>query len=457
MSGLQHILTSLVAYVVAISLLVAVHEYGHFWVARRVGIKVLRFSIGFGKVIWKRVGRDGVEYALSAIPLGGYVRLLDERDGTVNAADLPQAFNRQAFWKKVLVLAAGPGFNFLFAIVAFWVIFMAGVADIKPMIGEVKPGSIAANAGLRANDTIVKVGEQRVGGMSTAIEKLVDELLNDDVIKLQVLGEDGASRNLTMQVQGRSRELTEPNALLNGLGFNIWTPPTPAILSVVTADGPAARAGLQAQDKLTSFDGIEIASFDQLSTLIHEHADRQIAIEYERDGSKHVATVILGHTTVNGSTRGVLGVGAMPVPMPESMRVIETRSALDALPAAVAETGSKIAFTFKIIWKLIVGLLSVKSISGPVGIASMAGQVVQYGVIASLTFLAVISVSVGVLNLLPIPMLDGGQIVHQLVELLNGGPVSERTQVLFQQIGIVLLVLLVGLVTYNDIITTSHT
>jgi regulator of sigma E protease len=448
---IQHFFTSLAAYLVGISLLVAIHEFGHFWVARRVGIKVLRFSIGFGRVLWKRLGRDGVEYAISAIPVGGYVKLLDEREGNVSPQDLPFAFGRQAVWKRILVLFAGPAFNFIFAVIAFWCVFMLGVNDIKPVIGEIKADSIVSRAGLRSSDTIVQVGSKRVSTATESLEQLLDQVIDNGSIEMHVVGADQIERTLWLEAQGKSRELTEPNALLTGLGFDFWKPTERSVIAGVAPNRPAARAGLLAGDQIVSIDGIAVEKFDELAKLIHERPDRDVMVQYVRAGNTYSVSVKIEGSVVDGRTQGLMGIQAVP----EGMLVRYQRSPLQALPAAVIETANKIAFVFKSIVKLVTGHISVKSISGPIGIASVAGQVVHYGLVSILTFLALISISVGVLNLLPIPMLDGGQIVQQIVELLNRGPVSERAQVVFQQIGIVLLVLLTGLAIYNDI--TRHT
>ena len=451
MSTIGNFLTSALTYILAISLLVAVHEFGHFWVARRLGIKTLRYSIGFGRVLWSRYGKDGTEYAVSAIPLGGYVRMLDERDSQVAEIDLPRAFNRQPVWKRVAVLFAGPAFNFLFAVVAYWVLFVAGVPGLTPVVGTVESGSLAASAGLRADDRIVSVAGRQTPTREAALEGILDALLNDGVVNMHVVGTDRSERDVTLYAEGRSRELTEPNALFDGLGFDFWTPKSPPVLGAVSSDGAAAQAGLQAGDRILKFDGVEIASFEQLAGIIAELPGKTVQVEYEHDGVASTMSVQLGTAEVSGRRIGVLGVSWTRAPFPESMQVVQQDPPFAALGKAFTETGAKIAFTFKIVWKLIVGEVSVRSISGPIGIAAVAGAAVHYGFTVFVSLLAVISISVGALNLLPVPILDGGQIVYQLAELLKGGPVSERAQLLGQQVGIVLLVLLMGLALFNDL------
>jgi len=449
---MTNFLISIPAFIIGISILVAVHEFGHFWVARRLGIKTLRFSIGFGRVLWSRFGKDGTEYALSAIPLGGYVRMLDERDGNVAAVDLPRSFTHQPVWKRIAVLLAGPGFNFLFAIVAYWILLMAGVPGVKPVIGEVAEHSIAAAAGLRAEDIVVAVGGKPTKTQGVFIERLLGDLIGDGIVSLEVVGRDGSTREVQLNAVGRTRELTQPNALLSGLGFDFWSPPTPSVIASVEAGGAAAKAGLIAGDKIVSFDGVPVADFAMLTKLIEKRMRQDVVIDVLRNGESISLPATVGEKTRNGQVVGRLGIGSgSRAALPDSMRSLQRESLFAALPLAMAMTWDKTALTFKFLWHLISGDVSLKSISGPVGIAAVTGLAVQIGVLASIEVLALISISIGALNLLPVPILDGGQIVYQLAELLKGGPVSERAQLLGQQVGIVLLVLLMGLALFNDL------
>jgi len=455
MTGFSNFLVSALTYIVAISILVAVHEYGHFWVARRLGIKVLRFSIGFGRVLWSRYGKDGTEYALSAIPLGGYVRMLDERDlqnaGQVSEQDRAFAFNRAPVWKRIAVMFAGPGFNFLFALVAYWALFMTGVPGLTPVVGEVKPNSLAADAGLRPDDTIVRVGDHSVATREATMLAILQELLDDGIVQLRVLGKDGGEREANLQATGRSRELTEPNALSAGLGFDFWYPQASSVLAEVVPGDAAAKAGLLADDRILEFDGEPVTNFETLSALIRARPGKQVVVHVQRGEQRVNLELTVRSEAANGTNVGKIGVRPRAEKVPEAMQVLHREGPIAALASAGAETWNKTQFTFKIIWHLVTGKVSLKSISGPVGIASVAGTVVQYGFFASLSFLAIISISVGVLNLLPVPILDGGQIVYQLAELLKGAPVSERAQILGQQVGMVLLALLMGLALFNDL------
>jgi regulator of sigma E protease len=443
MSKLNDLLFALPAFIIGISILVAVHEFGHFWVARRLGIKTLRFSIGFGNVLWSRFGKDGTEYAISAIPLGGYVRMLDERDGNVAAVDLPRAFNRQPVWKRIAVLFAGPGFNFLFAIVAYSILLNIGEQTLRPFVGAVAPHSIAASAGLKQDDLIESIAGTPVVSAQAAMMEILDQVVDDGVVDMRVRSSDGLTREVNLLTENRSRELTEPGALFTGLGFEFQIP---AIVGVVAPGGAGASAGLRSGDLVQRLDGLEVTSFTAMRALISDRANRAIDIEVLRGGQ-----LITLHATVGRDTEGGREVGRLGIGPSDDSFVLTRVSGLAAVSGAVAKTWETSLFTVKFMWKLITGKVSAKSISGPLGIAKVAGTSAQYGGVAYLGFLALVSISIGILNLMPVPILDGGQIVYQLAELLKGGPVSERAQLLGQQVGIVLLGLLMILALFNDI------
>jgi regulator of sigma E protease len=450
MSVIGNFLISALTYIVAISLLVAVHEYGHFWVARRLGIKVLRYSIGFGRVVWSRYGKDGVEYAISAVPLGGYVRMLDERDGSATDEDRHLAFNRAPVWKRIAVLFAGPGFNFIFALVAYWVLFMTGVPGLTPVVGEVKPDSLAASAGLRPDDTIRSVGDREVNTREAAMMAILAEVLDDGVVELGLTGTDGSQRIASIDASGRSRELTEPNALFDGLGFDFWAPQASTELGFVQEGDPAALAELRVGDRIVSFDGRLVSDGMELTRMIRDRAGQRVAIEIERDGQRFDKDIVVGSMNDAGKLVGKIGV-RFTATWPAEMQVLQREGPIAAVSSAASETWDKTKFTVEVIWHLVTGKVSLKSISGPIGIATVAGTAVKYGFFAFVSLLALISISVGVLNLLPVPILDGGQIVYQLAELLKGAPVSERAQIVGQQVGMVLLAMLMLLAVFNDL------
>lgn len=451
------VLIAIAAFVVAIAVLVAVHEFGHYWVARRLGIKVLRFSIGFGKPLWQRVGgKDAVEYVVAAIPLGGYVKLLDEREGNVPPEDLPRAFNRQPVWKRVAVLLAGPAFNLIFAVFLYWILFTAGVPALRPIIGEVAPDSIASRAGLRYEDQIIAVADKPTETLEEATLGILEDLTNDGTIRMRVRGVDGGERDLALIAGDRSRELTQPEALLPGLGFDIWQPKVPAVIATVMPDTAAARAGLQPGDEILKFDDQPIADFNQLVSQVKPNPGRNATLEIRRNGEVTALPITIGENTVGGRRVGLIGITPVNKPIEtgrtaQDMLTLQKYSAIGAVGEAAGKTWDTSIFTLRIVGRIVTGNVSLKAISGPISIAETTGFAARQGWRIFLSTLALISISLGVLNLLPIPILDGGQIVYQLAELVKGRPVSERAQLLGQQIGIAMLILMMTLAFYNDI------
>jgi regulator of sigma E protease len=452
------VLIAIAAFIVAIGVLVAVHEFGHFWVARRLGIKVLRFSIGFGKPLWRRVGRDAdrIEYVIAAIPLGGYVKLLDEREGNVPVEELSRAFTRQPVWKRIAVLLAGPMFNLIFAVFLYWVLFTAGVPALRPIVGEVMPDSIAARAGLRYEDQIIAVAGKPTETLEAATLGIIEDLTDDGTIQMRVRGVDGSERDLALIAGNRSRELTQPEALLPGLGFDIWQPKVPAVVATVMPESAAARAGLQPGDRIMQVDDQPIADFNQLVRHIKPNPGRNVTLKIERNGELMRVPVTIGESTAGGRTVGLIGVTPVNQPLqsgrsPQDLFTLQKYGVLGAMGQATAKTWDTSLFTLRIVGRIITGNVSLKAISGPISIAETTGFAARQGWRIFLSTLALISISLGVLNLLPIPILDGGQIVYQLAELVKGRPVSERAQLLGQQIGIAMLILMMTLAFYNDI------
>ncbi len=454
MTTLTTLVTTVLAFIAAIAILVAVHEFGHFWVARRLGIKVLKFSIGFGRPLWKRTARDGVEYVIAAIPLGGYVKLLDEREGEVSPQDLPHAFTRAPIWKRIAVLVAGAGFNFIFAILAYWALLMAGVPSLKPVIGEVTPESIAARAGLRADDEIREIGGKPVATREAALLGIFEDLVEDGVVDMSVSGANG-DRQLHLEAGDRRAELAQPDVLFSGLGFEFWSPPVPATIGAVVEGSAAKLAGLQPGDEILALDGTKVNSFKALVALVEPRFDMEAVLEVRRtqDG---VATIIqvpvrIGGDTVDGRRVGRMGIQQTAGGYPPEMIALQKYGPAEAFAKGAGKTWETTAFTLKMIWNMVAGNVSVKTLSGPITIAEFSGIAARQGVLSFLNMLALISISLGVMNLLPIPLLDGGQVVYQLAELVKGRPVSERAQIFGQQVGIALLILLMGLAFYNDI------
>ena len=441
-------LTSLLAFIVAISLLVAIHEFGHYIVGRWVGMKILRFSIGFGKPIWSWVrGADKTEYCIASIPMGGYVRFLDGREGPVEPEDEGRAFDHRPIGARILVLLAGPLFNFLFAIVAYWALFVTGIPTTQPAVGAVSPDSYAERAGLEFGDKIVAVGGVATGDWETALVNLFDRMVAEGEVPLLLEDTSGRQRRANIVVGDAAARLTEPNMLFEGLGFAPWQPPV--IISELSPGGAAERSGLRVDDRITAVDGQSVNNYSELINVVSARPGRQVSIEFMRDGGKGRVDAVLGEQTVDGEIRGLLGVrGSNDF---GDYAYLRKFGAVESVGEAISRTWTSMGFTLRMLGRMVTGDVSIKNLSGPINIAQFAGDSAQRGLNEFLSFLALISISLGILNLLPIPVLDGGQIVFQTVELLKGSPISERAQIVGQQVGIFALLLLMSFAFYNDI------
>ncbi len=441
-------LTNLLAFIAAISILVAVHEYGHYIVGRWVGMKVLRFSIGFGRPIWTRVaGKDRTEYCISAIPLGGYVRFLDGREGPVDAEDEGRAFNHRPIPARVLVLLAGPAFNFIFAIAAYWALLAGGIMILTPAVGTVTPESYADTAGLRFGDKIVAVGDTDTSDWESTLVAILGEMVSDGRIGLTLESEDGRRRSATINVGDDKTRLTEPGVLFDGLGFEPWQPP--AVVGQISDGGAAEAAGLAVGDRITAIDFEPVTNFNELRAVVAPRANQEVTVEYVRDGQAESVNVMLGEHDIDGEKRGLLGISLSESVGDYYQR--RTFTPLQSLGEAANKTWTSTLFTMQMLSRMVTGDVSIKNISGPINIAQFAGDSAQRGVRSFLAFLAVVSISLGVLNLLPVPVLDGGQIVYQIVEMIKGSPMTDRAQILGQQAGILALLLLMSFAFYNDI------
>jgi regulator of sigma E protease len=443
------ILTSAVAFIFAISLLIAIHEYGHYLVARLCGIKVLRYSIGFGKPLWGiRRGADDTEYCISALPLGGYVKLLDGREAEIAPEDQGRAFDQKSVPQRIAVLFAGPAFNFLFAIAAYWLLFVQGVAVVAPVVGEVEPQSYAAEAGLAYEDEVLTVGGREVIGWEDTLISLLGEMVDDGRVPLKVRRADGSTDDLLIDVGSDAARLTEPGLLFDGLGFRPWSPPV--VVGQVTPDSAAEAAGLASGDRIVAVDGESVATWRALTEAVSPRPGESVAITYRRGAETHTVETTLGAVEQDGEERGMLGISNRVEPSDRRVSVREY-GPLAALGEATRKMFDTTAFTVKMLFRMVVGDVSLKNISGPVNIAQYAGSSASAGSEYFIGFLAIVSISLGVLNLLPIPMLDGGQIVYQTVEWIKGSPLSERAQMIGQQVGILALIAIMGLAFYNDL------
>lgn len=441
-------LTNLLAFIAAISILVAVHEYGHYIVGRWMGMKVLRFSIGFGRPIWTHVaGKDRTEYCLSAIPLGGYVRFLDSREGPIDAEDEGRAFNHRPIPARVLVLLAGPAFNFIFAVIAYWALLAGGIMILTPAVGTVTSDSYADAAGLTFGDKIVAVGDADTNDWESTLVAILGEMVSDGRIPMTLESDDGHRRMVIIDVGDDRTRLTEPGILFDGLGFEPWQPP--AVVGALTDGGAAAAAGLAVGDRITAIDSEPIRNFSELRAVVVTRANQEVTIEYIRDGHSESADAVIGEQDTDGEKRGLLGIALSEAMGDYYQR--RTFTLLESLGEAASKTWTSTLFTVQMLGRMVTGDVSIKNISGPINIAQFAGDSAQRGVRSFLAFLAVVSISLGVLNLLPVPVLDGGQIVYQIVEVIKGSPMTERAQILGQQAGILALLLLMSFAFYNDI------
>lgn len=449
----QHLL----AFLFAVGLLVTVHEYGHYWAARRLGFKVLRFSVGFGKALWSRTGgADRTEYVIAAIPLGGYVKLLDEREGPIDPAEAHRAFNRRPHWARILVLLAGPAFNIGFAILLlaglFW---MRGMTEVRPVVGEVLPDTPAAIAGLATGDEIIALDAGAISAQSDVVLGLLDRMTGSGNVTLTLRNAEGEQREARLEVadSAERRRLTEPENLLRGLGFSFWAPPLPSRIGQLEAGGPAERAGLQTGDVVMAFNGTPVGSFEELQRAIVERPGESVVLAIERNGEPQSLRVQIGENEIGGRRVGRLGIfSPKREALPESMVRHTTPGPLQSLAMGASESWRITVLQAKVFWRMLLGQVSLKNLSGPLTIAEYAGDSVQSGAASFASFLVLISLSLGFINLLPVPILDGGQVIYQLVEWVKGSPISERAQIFGQQLGIGLLVLLMGVALFNDIL-----
>ena len=430
---------------VTLGVLVTFHEFGHYWVARRCGVKVLRFSVGFGSAIWKRVGRDGTEYQIAAIPLGGYVKMLDAREGEVDPALRDQEFTGKSVWKRIAIVAAGPGFNLIFTLAAFWLMFMLGRPDVAPVV-TATPHSIAAEAGIQPGDRILSVGGQAVATWSDSMDAVANALLGRMPLPLSVRGSDGRSRDLVLPLN----QLPAGKAVdqyMDQLGLQLMPPP--ALAATVVADEPAAQAGMQGGDRMVSVNGQPVSDFLAFGELVQVQAAKspKLTIAVERAGQPLTLNVTAKWASLQGQPlKWVIGVGP---PLAEQITV--HYGPIKALGASVQTTWRNAAQTFSMLGNMLSGQASTRNLSGVIGIAQVANASASMGLSWFLQFLALVSLSLAILNLLPIPVLDGGHLLYYLVELIKGSPVSEKAMVVGQYIGLALLFSLMGLAFYNDI------
>ncbi len=444
----MEIIQSIIFFIVAIGILVTVHEFGHFWVARRLGVKVLRFSVGFGKPLLMRKAGDGTEYTLAAIPLGGYVRMLGEQDDEINETNRHQAFNHKPLIVRTAIVSAGPLLNFIFAIMAYWLIYTVGLPGQIAMIGEITGDSIAAQAGMKADEQIIRVNDTQTPDWTTANDALLKAVIADTGLDIHTRTDSGGLRRYRLSLTDRA-ELINDNGLVSNLGLKPWRPPV--WIGEVTAGGPAHKAGLQQGDLIISADGQEIHNWTQWVRYISERPGRAIHIIAERHTGQKELTVIPERVHTDGRDTGRIGVhGHIPEEIRRRHYVEVSYNPLVAVAEAVEQTWDLSILMVRMLGRMIVGEASYKNISGPITIAHYAGLTAELGWLEYVRFLALISISLGVLNLLPIPMLDGGHLLYYAIESVRGRPLSDEAMATGQQIGLIFLIMIMGLAFYND-------
>ncbi|BDB18105.1 zinc metalloprotease [Pseudomonas sp. CYM-20-01] len=441
----------IVGTLVALGVLVTFHEFGHFWVARRCGVKVLRFSVGFGMPLLRWHDRRGTEFVIAAIPLGGYVKMLDEREGEVPADQLDQSFNRKTVRQRIAIVAAGPIANFLLAMVFFWVLAMLGSQQVRPVIGAVEADSIAAKAGLVAGQEIVSIDGEPTTGWGAVNLQLVRRLGESGTVNVVVREQDSTAespRELALDHWLKGADEPDP---IKSLGIRPWRPALPPVLAELDPKGPAQAAGLKTGDRLLALDGQPLGDWQQVVDLVRVRPDTKIVLKVERDGAQIDVPVTLSVRGEAKAAGGYLGAGVKGVDWPPSMVREVSFGPLAAIGEGAKRTWTMSVLTLESLKKMLFGELSVKNLSGPITIAKVAGASAQSGVADFLNFLAYLSISLGVLNLLPIPVLDGGHLLFYLVEWVRGRPLSDRVQGWGIQIGISLVVGVMLLALVNDL------
>lgn len=442
---------------VALGLLITFHEFGHFWVAKRMGVRVIKFSIGFGKAIWSRKGRDGTEYAISAIPLGGYVKMLDERETEVGADEVDQAFNRKPVLARIAIVVAGPAFNLLFTLLAFWVMFIVGIPESRPIVGTTT--GIAASAGLHAGDRILSVAGAPTDTWQHALLNLVPYAIDRENVTLRVETRDGDKRSLTLALNRLGDDFREEQTLKD-IGITPWSLKIPPVVGEVSPDSPAARAGIRPGDRITSIAGEPVPDWAWIGALVQKHgkAGQILTMTVERDGAE-LELGVKPEKQRSGllSSRLIVGIVNQP-PSAEQQAALKRAyfmhqyNPLESIKAASSEMWRLTRSTLGLIGRMLTGSASVRNLSGPISIAQFANNSAHAGLSSFLYFLAAISLSLGILNLLPIPILDGGHLFFYLIELLKGSPVSEQVQANGQYIGLAALLGLMGIAFFNDIL-----
>ena len=446
----MELLQTVLSFLVALIILVAVHEFGHFYVARRCGVKVLRFSIGFGQILWSRTDKQGTEYSLCVLPLGGYVKMLDEREGEVAESEKQYAFNNQSVWKRMAIVAAGPIANILLAILLLWALLLGGERDLIPKVGKVLPGSVAEQMGIKAGQEILAVDDVPTPTWGSLNRVLASRLGETGEIEVSVAYPDSTYQyRLQGHLQDWLKNDAEPDPV-KGLGLDLYFPVAP-LVGEIEKGSAAEKAGFQTGDKILNVADKPIKDYRDWVAVIQQNPGQALKVLIDRHGQQiEVSATPLAHQS-EGRVIGRLGMGNLPQPVDESLFRTAEYSIAGAFIRAVDKTWDTSAFLLLSIKKLIVGEISTKNLSGPVTIAKVAGSSARGGLESFVAFLVMVSISLAIFNLLPIPVLDGGHLFYCLIEVIRGKPVSDRIQNWGYQVGFVLIISLTFFALYNDL------
>lgn len=448
----MNLLIALAAFAVALGVLIVVHEYGHYLVARICGVKVLRFSIGFGKPLWKvRTGPDRTEWAIGALPIGGYVKMLDEREGPVAPQEIHRAFNRQSVWRRIVIVGAGPTANFLLAIAFYWALLVYGVPEAKPVVAAPEAGTPAAASGLARGETILKINGGPVASWQEVRWQLLQLAMEKQPAQLEVIDAQQRISWHKLDLSQFDTHVIEGDPLLQ-LGLRLYRPDFDPVIGKIVPGGVADSGGLRPGDRVISIDGRAVRTWDEVVAAVRAHPAEAVRFRIARGNNELEIRLRPEAVQQDGARFG--RIGAAPQIDPEAMKGLMTIVRYDVLTGlrmALLRTWETSAFSLKMLGKMVIGEVSWKNLSGPVTIADYAGQSAQLGLGAYVSFLALISISLGVLNLLPIPLLDGGHLLYYVVEIFKGSPVSERTMELGQRLGLTVLLFLMAFAFYNDI------
>lgn len=442
---------NLISFVIALGILVTVHEYGHYWVARKCGVHVHRFSVGFGKALWRKTDKHGTEFVVAAIPLGGYVKMLDERVEEVAEQDLDKAFNRKPVGQRIAIIAAGPLANFIFAIFAFYLMYLIGVPSVKPIIAELKPQSVIAQADIPNNSELVSVAGQKVQSWQDVNIALVSQIGESNISVEVKLPESSRVKSFQLDTRQWQFQPEQGNAITD-IGIVPLKPKVHAEIGQIGKNSPASQSDLMVGDKLLAVNNERVnGDWVRFSQIVKQYPNQQVELLVERQGLEQAIAVAVGARESNKGSQGYLGIAPKVDQLPSQYQSEIRYGVIDSIGVGVEKTWDLIVFSLQMIGKLITGDVSLKNLSGPISIAQGAGTSAGFGIVAFLSFLALISINLGIINLLPLPVLDGGHLLYYVIELFTGKPVPEHIQETGFKFGALALLTLMSIALFNDI------